>query len=169
MSQKLEKLIEGLSTTQAAALMVTVNEISAAARAEFGTDVPLDDICGLFQVRDSVFHGGLDEALLSNALHNLRHNSEAVREHLANTEGLHEAKMAGADVDADTLDADTLMTIKNPHLRMKLARKHGIGDLPKADRGNRRPEDRKHAGFDDVASTINDAVSRMNAARGIDK
>ncbi|TMV06315.1 hypothetical protein FGK63_14245 [Ruegeria sediminis] len=169
MSEKLEALLTNLSTSEAASLMTAAHQISAAARAEFGTEVPLDDIAGLVQVRDAVFHGGLDAADMSNALYNLRQNSAAVREHLARTEGVAEAAKMGADTSSGELDGETLMSIKSPARRMALARKHGFA-LPKADRGDRRPAETYSAtDTDTVAQTINDAVARMNAARGITK
>ena len=168
MSDTLEALIENLSTKEAARLMVSVNEIGAAARAEFGAEAPLDDIAALVQVRDAVFHGGLDAGDLSNALYNLRQNSAAIREHLANTEGLEEAKKEGADPTAKVLDGEALMGIKSGSRRMALARKHGIGEPGRADRGDRRPAATQTPGdYETVAATINDAVARMNAARGI--
>ncbi|MHA6262492.1 hypothetical protein ACXYMO_04760 [Arenibacterium sp. CAU 1754] len=168
MSEKLESLIENLSTKEAARLMTVANEISAAARAEFGMDVPLDDIAALVQVRDAVFHGGLDDMDVSNALYNLKANSEAVRAHLANSEGLAAAKMGGADPEATELTAETLAGVRNLHLRMKLARQHGIGLPAEADRGQRRPDAaRKDVGYESVAQTIEDAIARMNRARGI--
>ncbi|WP_323783258.1 hypothetical protein [Thalassovita sp.] len=170
MSEKLEKLIENLSAKEAARLMTTANEISRHAREAFGMDVPLDDIAVLVQVREAVYSdGGLDGADISNALYNLKANSEAVRQHLADTEGLEQAKMGGAAPEATELTADTLMQVRNPHLRMKLARQHGIGLLPEADRGQRRPDSANKVADHSVAQTIEDATARMNAARGITK
>lgn len=167
MSDKLEALLENLNTKEAAALMTVTNDIAAAARAEFGIDVPLDDIAGLIQVRDAVFHGGLDEGDMSNALYNLKANSAAICDHLANTAGLDEAKQEGADPAAKVLDGETLMGINSPTRRMALARKHGIGEPGRADRGQRRPAHEAGTGdYDSVAKTINDAIERMNSARG---
>ena len=168
MSEALEKLMENLSTKEAARLMTVANEISAAARREWDIDVPLDDVAALVQVRDGVFHGGLDEWDVRNALFNLRQHSEAVRQHLADTEGLEAAKMAGADPEATELTAETLAQVRNPHLRLRLAREHGIGLPPEADRGQRRPEPVRSAReYEDAAKTTNDAIARMNQARGI--
>lgn len=166
MSDKLEALLENLSTKEAAALMSITNNIAAAARAEFGIDVPLDDIAGLIQVRDAVFHGGLDEGDMSNALYNLKANSAAVRDHLENTAGLDDAKQEGADPKSTVLDGETLMSVSSPTRRMALARKHGIGEPGRADRGQRRPAPEASGDYDYVAQTVNDAIERMNAARG---
>lgn len=169
MSKKLEALIENLSTTQAAKLMTVANELSRHAREAFGVDVPLDDIATLIQVKNAVFgDADLDDMDVSNALYNLRQHSEAVRAHLANTEGLEAAKKGGADPKAAELDADTLMEVRNPHLRMALARKHGIGKpLPVVERPGRPKQPDAVRQYESAAETINDAIRRLNEARGI--
>ena len=166
MSDALEKMLENLTPAQAARLMLTVSQIDRAARAAFGCDVPMESIASLIQVRDSVFHGELDEMDMSNALYNLR-QIPAVREQIAQTEGLAEAKMAGADPKAETLDAETLMGIKNHSLRMNLARKHGIGVPEQADRGQRRPAGEHRIADYEVSQSQNEAIARLNAARGL--
>ena len=61
MSEALESLIEGFWTVLAAKLTTVANEISAAARAEFNMNVPIDDIASPVQCRDGVFHEGLED------------------------------------------------------------------------------------------------------------
>jgi len=169
MSDKLEALIENLSTKEAARLMAVAHEIGAAARAEFEIEVPLDDIAGLVQVRDSVFHSeeGLDATDISNALYNLQQNCPTVRQHLADTAALQAAKRQGADPDSVKIDAETITSVESPGRRMMLARRHNIGVPKSADRGDRRPAEIAPAEYESVARTFDDAVRRMNSARGI--
>lgn len=170
MSKKLEAMLDGLSPAQTAAMMAAVNQIASYARDEGLGDVPLDDIAGLVQVKHAVFSGGeLDSADLANAVYNLRASSAAVIREEARADALREAKEAGADPDADRLDGGTLMGISNPHLRLKLARKHGIGIPAEEKRGDRRPAHQPQAvpGMDDGGDlpSGDEAIRRLAAAR----
>ncbi|MFW8594958.1 hypothetical protein [Cribrihabitans neustonicus] len=131
----LEALLANLSPAQGARLMTVAHQISAAARAEYGVEVPLEAVAGLVQVRDAVFHteGGLDAVDMSNALFNLR-QCEAVRMKLA----ADEARAAGVEPigEEGQLTYEDLARF-GPSTRIALARKLGLDgpQLPQEVRG----------------------------------
>lgn len=110
----LEALLDGLSTTQAAKLLTVANQISREAD-RAGIGATMEDVAGLIQVRDSVFHGEtgvLDEIDLQVALANLRakigdRKTDIIEE-------------AGATVDAN---GDIDLSSLNPAARLALHRK----------------------------------------------